>query len=399
MEIEKFLQDGTYYCETDLRYNRALGFCLSAAEYRAYLDRIGELAARGESGFIGLSLKPFNSRQLFFARHRELTGLYEDYVSLTNAEDLFSSNREEMRRARIYSEVEGSLNIEGYNSTRALFDRLQAGKEPEGLNEIIIRNMGRALTFIESAPAFDAENLFRLYTLVSEDTLAPEQRLRPGERYRYDMVFVSSYNGAPTEEIPACMDSLFRFAAAGVKDPDPLIRFLLPHIVHYYMVYVHPYFDCNGRMARLCSLWVAELTAAGNAPYFISEAISDTKSDYYRALSKTRDARNDLTHFLIYVLRTSLRYGLCYRELNLLADRHAAQGEALSVMELVSVKRILLCAPDRWFTWKDYTVFLKQELTKQGALKALNKLAAAGILDSKINSKKEKVFRFPAAAG
>lgn len=394
MEIEKLLQADTYYCETDLRYNKALGFCLSAAQYREYLDRVDDLAAGGESVFIPLDLRPFNSRQLFFARHRELTVLYEDYISLTNAEDLFSPNREEMRRARIYSEVEGSLNIEGYNSTRALFDRLLEGKEPDGLNEIIIRNMGRALTFIESAPAFDAENLFKLYTLVSEDTLKPEQCLRPGDRYRYDMVFVSSYNGAPAGDIPACMDSLFRFVAAHIKDPDPLIRFLLPHIVHYYMVYVHPYFDCNGRMARLCSLWVAELTAAGNAPYFISEAINDTKSDYYRALSKTRDARNDLTHFLIYILRTSLRYGLCYRELNLLADHHAAQGESLNVTELISVKRILLCAPERWFTWKDYTAFLKQELTKQGALKALNKLEIAGILISKINTKKEKVFRF-----
>jgi len=392
MNFRELLQTDTYYTLTDLRYNATVGANLSSAGIDALLDEKDRLAAENTEGFVTTSLRPFNSDHIFFVKHPELLRLWREYLDLVSSDAVFETNFEEMRRARIYSEVEGSLNIEGYNSTRALFDRLLAGKKPENKNEIIIRNMADGIAFTEDAPAFSEENFFRLYSLLSKDCLDETQKLRDGDLYRYDEVFISHYNGAPVDALMPCMDSLFAFVNANLKCSDPLVRFLLPHIVHYYIVYVHPYFDCNGRTARMASLWVANLVGGENAPYFISEAINDRKNDYYKALSRTRDARNDLTYFLIYILRSSVRYALCYRRLNEIRDTLAANGDALTDTELSYIKRILLCSEGRYFNWKEYTSFIRVDMTKQAALKTLNRFERYGLLTSKENKKREKVF-------
>ncbi len=392
MNVTELLKSKTYYTLTDLRYNAKVGANLSSAELTELLDEKDRLAGEDADAFFRTFLEPFNSKHIFFVRHPELIDLHGEYLDLVNADDVFDSNFEEMRRARIYSEVEGSLNIEGYNSTRVLFDRLLAGKKPENRNETIIRNMADGIAFTEAAPPFTVDEFFRLYSILSRDCLEENQRLREGERYRYDAVYIADYNGAPVSDIPRLMDSLFSFVNDNLKNPDPLVRFLLPHIAHYYVVYVHPYFDCNGRMARMTSLWVANLAGGGNAPYFISEAINDRKREYYRALSRTRDARNDLTYFLLYILQVSVRYALCYRRLNEIRDRLAASGDSLSGTELNYLKRILLSADDRYFSWKEFTAFIRSDMTKQGALKFLNKFEKYGLLVSKSNKSREKVF-------
>ncbi len=71
------------------------------------------------------------------------------------------------------------------------------------------------------------------------------------------------------------MDSLFAFVNENLKNPK--LKFFLPQLAHYYLLYVHPYFDYNGRTARMVSLWLYFLT--GNVyPSFISEGI-DLKKD------------------------------------------------------------------------------------------------------------------------
>ena len=45
-----------------------------------------------------------------------------------------------------------------------------------------------------------------------------------------------------------------------------------------------------------------------------------------------------------------------------------------------------------WFNYRGFIDFCKLDITKQGALKALNKLLDYGLLVSRINSKNEKIF-------
>ncbi len=391
MEYDKIFAAGEYYAVKDLRYNESLGMKLSSAEIEELFDYKDKLVSEGLDGFFDTKLYPFNSKYIFYNKHNELVRMYEEYIDLINSNDIFS-DREEIVRARIYSEVEGSLKIEGFDSTRKLFDRLMAGKKPENRNETIIQNMGKGINFVESSPIFNAGNLHELYTILSDGCLDEDQKLKSGALYRDDMVYISTYNGCRVEEIADSMNSLFTFVNSNLRTEDPFLRFMMPHIVHYYIVYIHPYFDYNGRTARMSSLWIAKLLGLDSAPFFISEAINDTKKQYYNAISMTRDSRNDLTYFLKYILQTSLKYGLCYLQIRETGDRLADRGERMTPTEEAYFKKILLASRYKRFSWKDFTGYINTDISKQGALKALNKLEELGILGSTNNSRGEKQF-------
>ena len=142
----------------------------------------------------------------------------------------------------------------------------------------------------------------------------------------------------------------------------------------------------------MCSLWIARLLGLDAAPYFISEAINDSKKQYYNAISMTRDTRNDLTYFLKYILQTSIKYGLCYLKITEAESMLADKGEKMTQAEATYFKKILLSAKNKFFSWKDFSGFINNDITKQGALKSLNNLEKLGLLGSIINSRGEKQF-------
>ena len=56
------------------------------------------------------------------------------------------------------------------------------------------------------------------------------------------------------------------------------------------------------------------------------------------------------------------------------------------------MKRIIINKNIKWFNYKKFIEFEGLDITKQGALKILNKFEKRGFLLSKINSKNEKIF-------
>ena len=76
--------------------------------------------------------------------------------------------------------------------------------------------------------------------------------------------------------------------------------------IHYYFAYLHPYFDGNGRMARMLHLWYL-LQHGYSASLFLpfSSIIQKTKNQYYKAFDYTENnilisGRIDITPFLTY---------------------------------------------------------------------------------------------------
>ena len=129
------------------------------------------------------------------------------------------------------------------------------------------------------------------------------------------------------------------------------------------------------------------------APYFMSEAINESKGDYYRALIDTRETNNDLTYFLGYILETSVKYSFVYKNLEKIKDELSKTGETLSYSEWVYVKKIVVHNPQDFFNYKMFLDYIGLIMTKQGALKILNKLQRYGILDKSKNKRNETIFR------
>ena len=101
---------------------------------------------------------------------------------------------------------------------------------------------------------------------------------------------------------------------------------------------------------------------------------------------------NDLTYFLIYILNTAIRYSLVYKNLDYITSELLKKGITASHMETVYIKKILLGA-DGYFDYKKFLTMANVSISKQAALKTLNKFVEYGILTDKINEKKVKLFQ------
>jgi len=129
------------------------------------------------------------------------------------------------------------------------------------------------------------------------------------------------------------------------------------------------------------------------APSFISEAINETKQDYYRAITDTRNTNNDLTYFLGYIMETSVKYSFIYKNLEEINNELLKTGDTLTSTEWVYVKKILVHNPENYFTWKLFLKYINATMTNQGASKILNNLSDYNILLKSKNKKGEIIYK------
>ena len=401
MEKEKvqcILLNKEYYSINDLRYNQKVGILFSKDEFEEFLNIKDELVEENFDGIQELPLKTFNSKHCFFVNGNYLLSVYSEYLRIhisdfeLNHSWLFDRNVEDMLKSRLFSEIEGTLKVENIPTTHQRIVEVSEMKNPTETNDIIIKNMLNAVDFITNEkPKFNKENLLKLYHILSDSCLPEDKKLKDGWHYRHNKVYIDKYEGADYTIIEDCMNSLFDFA----NDDKNVKKYknLLPYICHYYILYIHPYFDYNGRTARMVSFWLNYINNIAVAPYFMSEAINDSKGDYYKAITDTRETNNDLTYFLGYILETSIKYSFVYKNLEEIKNELLKTGDTLSSGEWIYVKKIIIHNPDNFFNYRMFLNYTGSDMTKQGALKFLNKLADYGILNKSKNKRNETIFK------
>lgn len=91
----------------------------------------------------------------------------------------------------------------------------------------------------------------------------------------------------PPHLVPDQMDSLFRWMREASATVHPLI---LSSVFHYEFVFIHPFSDGNGRIARL---WQTALLSTWN-PVFqylpLESRIHEFQDDYYEAIAACHSA-------------------------------------------------------------------------------------------------------------
>ncbi len=384
-----------YYSGKDLKYNTRPGIFMSPFEYSRlleYLDNCGE----DQQSVVKLDLLPISKHGFRYTNCDELILMLEDYKNLV-AEDreenksfLTFRNLDTITKSRMFSEIEGTLNIESVPTTRKMLDDIIVkNKKPASNNEQIIHNMANAIEFVNTCPEFNEENLFRLYNLLSENCLDEDEKFIPDHIYRHDDVLIDGYEGCPPAKIKKCMNSLFKFINSNLC--NNALTFFLPHIAHYYILYIHPYFDFNGRTARMVSYWISLLSNKNDLPPIVSEAINQTKNEYYSALRETRNSHNDLTYFLLYIYKVSVKYFLTYKNIEHIDSDFKNKSIVLTETEKTYMKKILISSKGK-FTYEDFVKWSNTEMSKQGAFKILNSLEKTGFLRSEINKSNKKLF-------
>jgi hypothetical protein len=318
-----------------------------------------------------------------------------------SAMNTFSDFRDsEILNGFVFSEIESSLAIEGVRSTRAKIEQLNK-QDYENLtdkNDIIVKNMLLGYEFVKNND-INQDNIFKLYSILSNKCLENHEKLLPGNYFRHDEVnIIDSSNaivdkGVDFQKLPILMDQLMDYINKVKTYEEHLIA---SHVIHFYLIYLHPYFDYNGRMARMLSFWYNYKNAPSLSLLLISEAINNKyhKSNYYNAIMNSRKSGNDISYFLEYMGNIILKYTKIYINFYTLETTLKGKGFTLNRASEIALKYVLAIpvTEDGYFDWKDYRDFTNDDFSKQYYLKLLNFLAEMEILIFK-EHKKAKLFR------
>ena len=100
------------------------------------------------------------------------------------------------------------------------------------------------------------------------------------------------------------MDGLVEF----IHQASAMNDLLQAALIHFYIAYLHPWFDGNGRMARLIHLWYL-VQQRYSATLFVplSEYVEKSRRGYYNAYTLTEQNAQisgimDVTPFLVYFI-------------------------------------------------------------------------------------------------
>jgi len=202
-----------------------------------------------------------------------------------------------------------SLSIEGYRVTPELIEKVATGqwdpsreadrKQRDAMaakgyfdaHQRVIGSIGEVFSGRSTADSFEASlaNWYRALFGPSVQAGILEAWQLAGYRERRVFITGSSHIPPPYEAVPDCMNTLFERLKS---EPDAWVRAVLGHFI---FVYIHPYSDGNGRLARfLLNLMLA------SGGYYWSIIRVESRAQYMAALERA-SVDGDIAPFASFV--------------------------------------------------------------------------------------------------
>ena len=216
------------------------------------------------------------------ARIAEKAGRLSLYRSL--------ETRPYLRRNNRIRSVHSSLAIEANSLSPEDVRSVIGGKTVIGPEKEIreVKNAWRAYELLGQFDPYSLQDLKRLHGILTEGTVEESGMFRS----RNEGVFQGDrciFMAPPPQFVAEQMESLFDWMLENRDAVHPLI---LSNVFHYEFVFIHPFADGNGRMARL---WQTALLAEWN-PLFrylpLESQILAFQQEYYDAIALCRSAGN-----------------------------------------------------------------------------------------------------------
>ncbi|MDR1194507.1 MAG: Fic family protein [Peptococcaceae bacterium] len=206
-------------------------------------------------------------------------------------------------------EITATLTLENIDFTRDSVRKILRGYAPADESENRVLGLKQGLDFIaQPANTITEASVQALYEIAIGKYLPAGDRLMPGAPYRHDKVYIVGQElehvGLPHEKLPAYMGLLVDFIN-GESQIDDLLK---ATAIHFYIAYLHPWFDGNGRLARLLHIWYLRRRGWPSAMFIpFSSFIERSRQAYYNAftLCEKNAARGgvlDVTPFLVYFI-------------------------------------------------------------------------------------------------
>lgn len=200
-------------------------------------------------------------------------------------------------------EIQANNSIEGITDDLAVIGDVMQNKKIKPR----IANLYNGYRYILNHRQIDKESVRKLYAIISKDLLNDHDRTNMGKYYRTKPVYIlkggrldiAPYLGAPADKIDYYMNELFDYINSDNQNNE-IDNFIKSQVMHFYFVYIHPYFDMNGRTSRTLSMWY--LLNQKTYPYIIlNRSIAFDKQSYENKIIAARE-RGDITLFLKYMM-------------------------------------------------------------------------------------------------
>ncbi len=226
-----------------------------------------------------------------------------------------SVHPEEKRRYMIRSLVEEAISsseIEGAVTTRVVAkEMLRTGRKPGDRSEQMIYNNYRSMQMIKRhlSEPLTIDLINKIHASMTENTLdvpswAGRFRMPEDEEIHvFDSDGQILHVPPKAADVLASMENLCNYANGDREDEfvNPIIKGIL---VHFWVAYVHPFMDGNGRTARALFYWYMLKHNYWLFEYLsVSTAILSARAQYYRAFLYSEMDDNDATYFIVYNLK------------------------------------------------------------------------------------------------
>jgi len=230
------------------------------------------------------------------------------------ARDLDEREKRQFITRGVMEEAIASSQLEGANTTRRVAKQmLREGRKPRNKSEQMIANNYQAMVFIEkelkaSKLSLDAiKDLHVMLTTKTLDSETDEGRLRNDrdEIVVQNAIDGTIYHTAPREEFMRKeIERLVAYANDDLRDGGFVHPVFKATFLHFWMGYLHPFVDGNGRLARALFYWYLLKNDYWGFAYLpLSKVIKNSPIQYGTAYIYAEQDDNDLTYFLDYIAR------------------------------------------------------------------------------------------------
>lgn len=225
--------------------------------------------------------------------------------------DIDKANKQKLISRGIMEEAIASSQLEGAATSRqAAKKMLREGKKPKNRSEQMILNSYVSMKSIEESykeKDMTMDLLLELHGMITLDTIDSEGE-RPRLRNENDPIVVSDeVSGEIYHEGPLMsfalpeLERLVAFANDDLEATEFIHPVIKAIMLHFWIGYLHPFTDGNGRLARLLFYWYLMKKGYWAFAYLpISKVIKRSPKQYIMAYVYSEQDDNDLSYFINY---------------------------------------------------------------------------------------------------